>query len=320
MHSWPGKNGFWCNGKYIKGADWYKCICTSAIIIASSIVTIVFPGYGLYLQGYYSPILVICPITACTLHQLFVTATSDPGYIPKQIIPFAPKCSQDLNEHISKPKSVLITLKNVTTRLKFCQTCMIYRPPRCSHCSVCNLCVENFDHHCPWIGNCIGKRNYLNFFLFIFFSSLLSVAVFTTALCFSVYSENEFTYIEVISIVISAFAFIVMVFILLLLAFHVYLLVNAMTTNEKMKDVWPGPLMNPFNQSGILKHIKEKWLEFQSKKQFNIKAKLPVYQHDIDANFTHRGVIVLKSLLAASSSVEENVLPLKVNQINILKE
>ncbi|GAA6009423.1 uncharacterized protein JCM10292_004287 [Rhodotorula paludigena] len=50
---------------------------------------------------------------------------------------------------------------------KWCETCHIYRPPRTSHCRLCDNCVERTDHHCAFLNNCIGRRNYLPFLAFL---------------------------------------------------------------------------------------------------------------------------------------------------------
>ena len=50
-----------------------------------------------------------------------------------------------------------------------CYTCSIERPLRSRHCRNCRRCVRAFDHHCPFVGNCIGAGNYRWFLLYIVF-------------------------------------------------------------------------------------------------------------------------------------------------------
>lgn len=56
--------------------------------------------------------------------------------------------------------------------LPTCSRCQLPKPPRCHHCSVCNRCHFRFDHHCPWIGNCVALYNHRAFLLMPFWGGL----------------------------------------------------------------------------------------------------------------------------------------------------
>lgn len=64
---------------------------------------------------------------------------------------------------------------------KMCETCNLFRPPRSKHCAICDNCVLQFDHHCPFLSTCIGKRNYKYFMHFLVSTTLLTV--FSIGLC-----------------------------------------------------------------------------------------------------------------------------------------
>lgn len=59
----------------------------------------------------------------------------------------------------------------------FCSYCEIIKSESSFHCTICNKCVELFDHHCPFINNCLGYRNHKYFLVFIGLYSIFLVTL-----------------------------------------------------------------------------------------------------------------------------------------------
>lgn len=100
--------------------------------------------------------------------------------------------------------------------IRYCQVCNIFRPPtRASHCYTCGVCVVGFDHHCVWLGTCIGKRNYLDFIIFLI--SLLIFIISNLMILFQNETKN-------ISFIIVPICILFLILVTLLFCFHVYLI------------------------------------------------------------------------------------------------
>lgn len=53
---------------------------------------------------------------------------------------------------------------------RVCSKCHGTKPASAHHCSICGECVLKMDHHCPWVANCVGLKNYKFFVLFLFYA------------------------------------------------------------------------------------------------------------------------------------------------------
>ena len=71
----------------------------------------------------------------------------------------------------------------------YCKFCQCIKRNRMKHCYSCGKCVMKHDHHCPWIGACVGELNHFMFVMCLFAHTCQAVTTFYIV-CFLVYYER----------------------------------------------------------------------------------------------------------------------------------
>uniref|UniRef100_A0A2N9I7I4 S-acyltransferase n=1 Tax=Fagus sylvatica TaxID=28930 RepID=A0A2N9I7I4_FAGSY len=191
------------------------------------------------------------------LVNLIMVSAIDPGIIPRN----DQLSTEDVGTSDGTRRRKII-VNGVELRLKYCRICKIYRPPRSCHCAICDNCVDKFDHHCPWIGQCIALRNY-RFYLTFVVSALVFFVYLSAFSCWKIHQRilRSGTGLmgllrncpETLALVLFGVAAIG--FLGGLALFHVYLTAKNQTAYENFRQRYVGS-KNPFDK-GILNNIME---------------------------------------------------------------
>jgi len=168
----------------------------------------------------------------------------DPGRLPK--VDIKDVIEDEGNHQSGNYKNVLIN--DINVRMKWCTTCQFYRPPRSSHCGVCNACIDTMDHHCPWVCNCIARRNYKYFLQFLISLTIHMLIILGLCLTLVVFNKEDLTHIPII---ISLFLIVVVGILIIpiggLTSFHIVLVTRGRTTNEQVTGKFRTGV-NPFDE------------------------------------------------------------------------
>lgn len=254
-----GRNIILCNGGIVMGKDWSWLLLTGSLLLFPLTLFCIFalpPVVNQFGKWLLAPMI---------LNLLFTfyfglrTSWSDPGILPRHTDPRDNiKLIQNdqiherlvfhtLNPNYLIAKEVLTVIKDLPKdqwpryQLKYCNTCEIFRPNHASHCARCDNCVEGFDHHCQWLANCVGRRNYRRFLLFVLFVLLMALYVVILSTFHLLYTWSKCSLAaNVIIGVISAYALLITFLLSILLFYHLSIIGRGLTTAEHIRSINSG--------------------------------------------------------------------------------
>ncbi|VEV56331.1 palmitoyltransferase DHHC9, putative [Plasmodium vinckei vinckei] len=145
-----------------------------------------------HLNNYSKSLRIFLALISAPLFVLYYWAfvkcsACDPGYVDD---------TWEINAEENNIQIESRKIRNYTpNKYTICDKCnYLVRPERSHHCRTCQRCVLKMDHHCPWIGTCVGEKNLKFFFLFLLYGLFISLYVNLTIMpqfVKSIYESDE---------------------------------------------------------------------------------------------------------------------------------
>jgi palmitoyltransferase ZDHHC9/14/18 len=251
---WRGRNYVKCGSRLFIGPNSVKPFLVSVfLIIVPNFLFLYFDGEVINLlikwlakKISWAVIVIMCILFILTFYFMFLTAFSDPGVILRR--------GGDGHAFYHN-KVIRVNYKGSLVKTKKCPTCNIIRPLRSTHCKACDNCVEIFDHHCPWTGNCVGKRNYKYFYIFISLLHFLTCYLLSFSIVRIYYStkdsqNNLATALgeTLVSLYVVIYNFLMMIFVSSLWFYHTVLIIINLTTKEELTKTFNKTVGNIFSR------------------------------------------------------------------------
>lgn len=183
------------------------------------------------------------------------TSLRDPGIIPKGLdrepdfesfaVPVGGEDDLTGTGMGQRPRFRQVRVRESLVASKWCETCQTYRPPRTSHCRLCDVCTEQTDHHCSFLNNCIGRRNYPSFAAFLLSACTAAAFVIGISIAHLVLRGTQIGGTEfwtswrtIGTLIVLIVTFAAALPLMALTGYHAYLIWHGRTTIETVSHVW----------------------------------------------------------------------------------
>jgi hypothetical protein len=256
---------------FYTGPEYYAGIGTLMLVVAMSALFNVFTAPYFISTGVLAALVAVWIFQLVSISSIIVLITRDPGIVPRSVEyrdHFDP--IRGINRSRPPPMAFENSIKTFPVRSKFCDTCGNVRAPRVVHCSADDVDLECFDHHCPWLGCCIAKRNYKYFLIFLFSLSLTCLGVLGVSIAhLSLYTLDDYNNTgqdnlarsiraslagNIPVAIVCGICVLFMWFIVGLTAYHVYLSSHAITTYEHIRGAYD-TIGNPHDKGAWYRNI-----------------------------------------------------------------